>query len=99
MFRKQFKIWNINFRNFNGQFVDRMMKTDPKYSLEYDSLDKPYALIKHISESSRFNHKLVKTQMEQIDPLKEPELYQTLRSLAECEIILWILSTESVKNY
>jgi hypothetical protein len=99
MYTRSFKIYNINFRNFNGQFVDNVMKTNSKYSLEYDSLDKPYALLKHISESSRFHHQLVKTQMEQVDPLIEPELYQTLRSLAEYEILLWILSTESVKNY
>ena len=76
-----------------------MMKTDSKHGEEYDICDKPYALLRHISESSRFDHKLIKTQMAQVDPLIEPGLYDTLYSLAECLLKLWTLSTESVKNY
>jgi hypothetical protein len=75
------------------------MKNDYKYADEYDSVDEPYALYRHISESSRFQHKLIKMEMARVDPLFEPELYWALRLLAECELKLWILSTESAKNY
>jgi len=99
MYRNQLKICNLSLENFHGPFIEAVMKTDSKHGEEYDSCDKPYALLRHISESSRFDHKLVKTQMAQIDSLIEPELYDTLYSLAECLLKLWLMSTESVKNY
>jgi hypothetical protein len=99
MYRNQLKIQDLNFENFHGPFIDELMKTDSKHAKEYDSFDKPYALFRHISESSRFQHKLIKTQMAQIDSLIEPELFDTLWSLAELLLTLWILSAESVKNY
>jgi hypothetical protein len=99
MYSKNFKIHNVNIENFDGCFVDNVMKTDSKNAEEYDLFDNPYALLKHISESSRFHHKLVKMQMVQVDPLIESEMFQLLLSLAEYEIKLWILSTEGAKNY
>ena len=99
MFANKLKIANLNLKNFHGQFVESMMKTDSKHGEEYDICDKPYALFRHISESSRFELKLIKTQMAQIDCLIDAELYDTLYSLADCLLKLWTLSTESVKNY
>jgi hypothetical protein len=98
MYERNFRITDLNIENFKGQFVDNLMKVDPKYSHEYDSFDKPYALFKHISGSSRFQYKLIKAQMEQVDPLTESELYKTLYSLAAYFLKLWILSTESVRS-
>lgn len=63
MYKRNFRITNLNIENFNGQFADNLMEVDPKYSNEYDALDKPYALFKHISESSRFQNKLIRVQM------------------------------------
>jgi hypothetical protein len=94
MYRNQLKIGNLNIENFYRQFIESMMKTDSKRGDEYDICDKPYALLRHISESSRFEYKLIKTQMAQIDSRIEPELYDTLYSLAECLLKLWIMSTE-----
>ena len=68
---KHFKICNVNLENFDGCFVDNVMKTDSNNAEEYDLFESPYALLKHISESSRFHHKLVKMQMAQVDPLIE----------------------------
>jgi hypothetical protein len=99
MYENIFKINNLTLENFHGQLIDYLMKTNLKYTNEYDLLDEPYALFRHLSESSRFHHKLVKTQMLQVNPLIEPELHDTLCSLAEHLLQLWILSTESVKNY
>lgn len=99
MFRNRLNIANVNLENFGGPFIDSIMRTDSKHGKEYDICDNPYALLRHISESSRFDHKLIKMQMAQVDPLVEPELYDTLYSLAECMLNLWTLGTESVKNY
>ena len=99
MFRRNFRITNLNLENFHGQFADNLMGIDPKYSNEYDAFDKPYALFKHISGSSRFQYKLIKAQMAQVDSLNELELYQTLYSLAAYYLKLWILSTESAKSF
>jgi hypothetical protein len=99
MYRNQLKICNLSLENFHGPFIEAVMKTDSKHGEEYDICDKPYALFRHISEFSRFEHKLIKTQMAQIDSLIEPELHETLRLLAEHLLKLWIMSTESVKNY
>jgi hypothetical protein len=99
MFKKYWRIGNLNLENCHGPFLDAMMKIDSKHAEEYDICYKPYALLRHISESSRFQLKLIKMQMAQVDPLIEPELYRTLRSLGEYELKLWILSTEGVKNY
>jgi hypothetical protein len=99
MHQKNFRIHSLNIENFKGHIIDDLMKSDSKYADDYDSIDEPYALYRHISESSRFQLKLIKMEMAQVDPLFEPELYRTLLLLAECELKLWILSTESVKNY
>jgi hypothetical protein len=99
MYKKLFGIHNVNLENFNGSFIDELMKIDFKYADKYDSFWEPYALFLHLSESSRFQHKLIKIQMAQVDPLNEPELYKIYRSLAEHSLKLWLLSTESIKNY
>jgi hypothetical protein len=54
MYRNRLKIGNLNLENFHGSFIESMMKTDSKHREEYDIFDKPYALLRHISESSRF---------------------------------------------
>jgi hypothetical protein len=93
------KLCNLSLENFHGPFIEAVMKTDSKHGEAYDICENPYALLRHISESSRFDHKLIKMQMAQIDSLIEPELHETLRLLAEHLFKLWIISTECVKNY
>jgi ADP-glucose pyrophosphorylase len=95
----KFRICNLTIENCHGSFIDSMMKTDSECANEYDIPYKPYALLKHISESTRFQQKLIKTQMDLVDPLVEPEMYKTLRSLAEYVLQLWIFSIESIQNY
>ena len=68
MYRKRWGIHNVNIENFNGPFIDRLMRIDSKYVDKYDSFGEPYALFLHLSESSRFQHKLIKIQMAQVDP-------------------------------
>jgi hypothetical protein len=99
MYKHNLKLSNFNLENCHGPSIESMMKTDSRYTHHYDSFDEPYAFLRHISESSRFQQKLIKMQMAQVDRLNEPELYGTLRLLAEYLLKLWILSTESVKNY
>jgi hypothetical protein len=96
---KRFQIKDLNIDNCFGSLIDHTMKTDTEHAYEYDSFDRPFALFRFISETTRFQQKLLKTQLENVDPLMEPEMYGLLRSLSQDVLKLWISSTESVQNY
>lgn len=99
MYTRRYHISNLNIDNCFGPLIDHAMKIDSEHAEEYDFFDKPYALLRYISESTRFQQKMLKTQLEKVDPLTQPDMYELLRSLSKDVLRLWISSTESVQNY
>jgi len=69
MYTKRFNISNLNIDNCFGPLIDYTIKIDSERAEDYDSLGKSYALFRSISESTRFQQKMLKTQLEKVDPL------------------------------
>jgi hypothetical protein len=75
--------------HFHMLLTESMLRMDAKHADGFDYLDTPqalldtpYGLLKYIRTCARFQVELLGTQMEKLDPLIEPELFQMLESLS-----------------
>ena len=72
------------FENYHHVPLSEFLKTvDPRHANWQICIDKPYLFIRHVTETSSFLDELVKKQLSEIDPLKEPEAHEALSSIAK----------------
>jgi|GEM_PF-7062983 hypothetical protein len=72
-----------NFENCSVPLLEYVDINDPRQAKCYVYLDKTFLFIRYISESTRFLGELLKKDLLEIDPLKEPEKHKVLTLIAE----------------
>ncbi len=72
-----------NFEDYYLPIPEFLKIIDPKRANYQIWIDKPYLLIRHVNETTRFLHELVGKQLSEIDPLTKPEAYEALSSIAK----------------
>lgn len=88
-----------NSENCRVPLLEYMKKTESRNASCYICLDKPYLLIKYVSESTWFLGELLKQQLSEIDPLAEPDTHKALTSIAKDVSKLWTSSTSHSLEY
>jgi hypothetical protein len=99
---------NYDLAQFHMLLTDYMTRTDDENADRCDSLtpidtptallDTPCGLLRYVRTCARFQVKLLGTQLEKLDPLIEPELFQMLESLSNRAYDLWDYSGECTRR-
>src|SRR5271157_336872 len=69
--------------NYHVPLPEFLKIINSKHANWHIFIDKPYMLIRHVSETARFLGELIENQLSELDPLTEPEGYKALSSIAK----------------